>query len=268
MLARALSNRFGDAATTLARAELDITDAEAVARAVAGFDAVINAAAYTAVDDAETHEDDAFAINALGASNVARACAMHGARLVHVSTDYVFDGTAAGPYAEDAPTNPISAYGRTKLAGERAVINAHPSGTTIVRTAWLYGAGGKNFVATMLDRAAAGAPVSVVDDQHGQPTWTHDLAGRIADLIDVGPGVYHCTNSGRCSWFDLAVAVYSAAGADPALVTRTTSAEFSRPAPRPTNSVLSDDAALAAGLSPMRAWDVALADALRVDFGL
>lgn len=268
MLARALRERFGDDATLLTRAELDITDAAATLDVVAGFDVTINAAAYTAVDDAESNEDEAFAINATGAENLARACAAHGTRLIHVSTDYVFDGTAVGAYDEDAPTNPLSAYGRTKLAGERAVLAANPGASTIVRTAWLYGAGGKNFVATMLDRAASNSPVSVVDDQHGQPTWTHDLADRITDLIDVVPGVYHGTNSGRCSWFDLAVAVYRGAGADTALVSRTTSAALYRPAPRPTNSVLGDRAAIAAGIAPMRAWDVALAEALRVDFGV
>ena len=266
MLAHALHERFGADATLVSREQLDVTDARAVDAAVAGFDVVINTAAYTAVDDAESHEDAAFAVNATGAGNVARACSLNGARLIHVSTDYVFDGSSTTPYSENAPTNPLSAYGRSKLAGERAVLDHHPDGTTVVRTAWLYGASGRNFVATMIDRARAGATVSVVTDQIGQPTWTGDLAERIGRLLDAPPGIFHGTNSGQCSWFDLAVAVYDEVGADSALVSATTSANFVRPAPRPSFSVLGDDAARAAEIPPMRPWREALADAIRVDF--
>ena len=266
MLAHALNCRFGDEATLLDRAALDITDAVAVANAVIGFDVVINAAAYTAVDDAESHESDAFAVNATGAGNLATACARTGARLVHVSTDYVFDGTGTEPHREFEPTNPLSAYGRSKLAGERAVLDAHLDGATVVRTAWLYGAGGRSFVATILAKARAGEPVSVVDDQFGQPTWTHDLADRIAELLDVPAGVYHATNAGRCSWWEFAVAIYEGAGVATDLVSRTTSAAFARPAPRPANSVLGDDAARAVGIEPMRSWRLALDEALRTDF--
>ncbi len=268
MLARALGERFGADATLLSRDQLDVTDAVAVSDAVAGFDVVINAAAYTAVDDAESHEDRALAVNGFGAGNVATACATHGARLVHVSTDYVFDGASAEPYAVDSATRPLSAYGRTKLAGEHAVLAAHPTGSSIVRTAWLYGAGGTNFVATMVEKARVGASVSVVTDQVGQPTWTSDLAERIDHLLTAPAGIYHGTNSGRCSWYDLAVAVYEESGSDAALVSTTTSANFVRPAARPSFSVLGDDAARAVGIASMRPWRDALIDALRTDFGV
>lgn len=266
MLAHALGKVFGDEVELASREHLDITDTDAVRDAVQGRRAVINAAAYTAVDRAETHEGEAFAVNAAGAENIARACADASVSLVQVSTDYVFDGRATSPYAEDAPTGPISAYGRTKLAGEQAVLDVHPGGTRILRTAWLYGAAGPSFVATMLAKARAGERVSVVTDQVGQPTWTVDVATRIRDVFDAPAGVYHATNSGSCSWWDLAVAVYERVGADVTLVDTTVAAAFVRPAPRPAYSVLGDGAALVAGLPAMRPWRDALDDALRNDF--
>jgi dTDP-4-dehydrorhamnose reductase len=268
MLAKALGTTFGDTAELATRTELDITDALAVRRAVAGRSAVINTAAYTAVDDAETNEDAAWEINAQGAKNVAEACAESGVRLIHVSTDYVFNGRASGAYSEDSATDPQSAYGRSKLGGELAVLAAHPGGASIARTAWLYGAGGPSFVATMLAKARAGEPVSVVTDQMGQPTWTRDLAERIRLLLGVPPGVYHAANSGACSWWELAVAIYEEVGAQTALVGQTTSAAFVRPAPRPANSVLGDDAARSVGLPAMPSWREALVTALREDFAV
>lgn len=261
-LQRALAGRE---VTALGRSELDVTDRDAVFAAVAGHGVVINASAYTKVDDAETHEDEAYAINALGTENLALAAAEHGARFVTVSTDYVFDGHATSPYAEDTPRDPINAYGRTKAAGEELAQAAHPDGTYIVRTAWLYGTRGNNFAKTMVKLAASNDTVSVVSDQFGQPTWTGDLAAQIVALIDSdGPaGVYHGTNSGQASWFDFARAVFSAAGLDPARVAPTDSATFVRPAPRPSYSVLGHDAWAKAGLAPMRAWEDALADAAR-----
>ena len=268
MLATALGDVFGDIAELVSHADLDITDASAVQRAVAGRVAVINAAAFTAVDEAEFNETIAMDINARGAHNVALACADAGARLVQVSTDYVFNGLATSPYAENATTNPRSAYGRSKLEGELAVRSAHPDGATVVRTAWLYGAGGPSFVATMLAKARAGDPVSVVTDQIGQPTWTRDLAERIRLLLDVAPGTYHATNSGACSWWDLAVAIYEEVGAPITLVGQTTSDAFVRPAPRPAYSVLGDAAAQSAGLPEMPPWREALGKALRADFSV
>lgn len=250
-------------ATGLTRADLDVTDSAAVLAAVEGFDVVINASAYTRVDDAESDEGAAYAVNALGAQNLARATAVHGAALVQLSTDYVFDGTATTPYAENAPRNPQSAYGRTKAEGERLALEADPAGTRIVRTAWLYGEHGGNFAKTMLRLAAERDTVSVVTDQVGQPTWTMDLAHQIVRMLDAGApaGVYHGTNSGTASWFDFARAVFELGGLDPDRVGPTESALFVRPAPRPTYSVLGHDAWSRVGVEPLRDWRTALTEA-------
>ncbi len=249
--------------TALARADLDVTDLEAVRSAVAGHDVVINASAYTKVDDAETHEAEAFAVNATGAQNLAIAASEAAAKLVQVSTDYVFDGSATSPYDEATPLNPISAYGRTKAEGERLALAANPEGTYIVRTAWLYGAGGPNFAKTMLRLAASHDTVSVVTDQLGQPTWTGDLARQIVELLDAdaAPGIYHATNSGEASWYEFTREIFQVVGLDPERVKKTTSSEFVRPAPRPDYSVLGHDGWAAAGLSPMRNWKAALSAA-------
>jgi len=250
-------------ATGLTRAELDVTDPQAVLAAVEGFDVVVNASAYTRVDDAEAHEEDARAVNALGAQNLARATAAHGAVLVQLSTDYVFNGTATTPYPEDAPRNPQSAYGRTKAEGERLALEADPSGTRILRTAWLYGQHGSSFPKTMLRLAAERDTVDVVTDQVGQPTWTMDLAEQIVRMLDAGApaGIYHGTSSGQASWYDFARAVFELGGHDPDRVKPTESARFVRPAPRPSYSVLGHDAWLAAGVEPLRDWRDALAAA-------
>lgn len=249
--------------TALSRAQLDVTDADAVLAAVAGHDVVINAAAYTKVDDAESHEDEAFAINATGAANLARAAAEHGAILVQVSTDYVFDGTATEPYPEDAPLNPVSAYGRTKAEGERLALEFNPERTIIIRTAWLYGQYGPNFAKTMLRLAASHDTVSVVTDQVGQPTWTLDLARQIVALLDTGAtsGVHNATASGEASWYDFARAIFSVCGLDPDKVRPTDSSQFVRPAPRPAYSVLGHDSWQRVGLEPLRDWRTALEDA-------
>jgi dTDP-4-dehydrorhamnose reductase len=255
----------GHQVTALARADLDVTDAAAVASAVHGHDAVVNCAAYTKVDDAETHEALAYAVNATGTANLAAACAETGARLVTVSTDYVFDGNATEPYAEDLPRDPINAYGRTKAAGEELALAAHPAGTYVVRTAWLYGEHGPNFAQTMLNLAKAKDTWSVVDDQLGQPTWTADLAGQIVALLeaDAPAGIYHGTNSGQATWYEFARAVLEESGLDPERITPTDSASFVRPAPRPSYSVLGHDAWASAGIPAMRPWREALADAVR-----
>jgi len=249
--------------TALGRVDLDVTDLDAVREAAAGHDVIINASAYTKVDDAESNEGAAYAVNALGTQNLAIAAAEIGAKLVTVSTDYVFDGSATTPYAEDTPRVAISAYGRTKGEGERLALETHPGGTYIVRTAWLYGAGGPNFAKTMVKLAAGRDTVSVVDDQRGQPTWTGDLAAQIVTLLDsdAPAGIYHGTNSGETTWFGFAQAIFAEAGLDPERVLPTTSADFVRPAPRPSYSVLGHDAWAAAGLTPMRDWREALADA-------
>jgi len=254
----------GREVTALSRSDLDVTDLDAVRVAVAGHDVVINAAAYTKVDDAESDEESAFTVNATAAGHLATATAEVGAILVQVSTDYVFDGTATTPYAEHTPLRPVSAYGRTKAEGERLVARENPDRGYLVRTAWLYGAGGPNFAATMLKLAAQRDELSVVDDQVGQPTWTLDLAKKIVELVDAGApfGTYHGTNSGQGSWFDFARAVFANAGLDPERVRPTDSSAFQRPAPRPAYSVLGHDAWRSAGLAPMRDWREALGDAM------
>lgn len=250
----------GREVTALTRSDLDVTDRDAVLAAVTGHDVVINAAAYTNVDGAETHEDEALAINGRGVENLAIAARESGATLLTVSTDYVFDGAGDRPYPEDAPRNPLNAYGRTKAAGEELAIAAHPDGAYIVRTAWLYGSGGPNFAATMLSLAASNPTVSVIDDQLGQPTWTHDLAVRLVELADsdAPAGIYHGTNAGETSWFGFARAIFEVAGLDPERVLPTDSASFVRPAPRPAYSVLGHQGWSRAGLPPLRDWRVAL----------
>ena len=253
----------GHEVTAAARDSLDITDAESVDRAVAGHDVVVNCAAWTAVDAAEEHEDEAFAVNGDGARLLARAAAAHGARLVQVSTDYVFDGTSSTPYAEDAPTAPASAYGRTKAAGEEAVRDELPGDHLVVRTAWLYGAHGGCFPKTIAQVAREKGQISVVDDQVGQPTWTADVAAVIVALIgaDAPAGTYHATSGGRCSWFDFAQRVVVAAGLDSSVVQATTSDAYVRPAPRPSYSVLGHDALEKVGVEPIGDWESRWAEA-------
>ena len=250
--------------TSLGSAELDITDRDAAIAAAAGHDVVINAAAYVKVDDAETHEAEATAVNGQGAQNLAIAAREAGARFVQVSTDYVFDGSATSPYAESTPLAPLGAYGRSKAEGERLVLAEHAAGSYIVRTAWLYGQNGGNFARTMLTLAANRPSVSVVADQFGQPTWTLDLAHQIVALLDsdAPAGIYHGTNSGQTSWYGFAKAVFAEAGLDEERVSATDSAAFVRPAPRPSYSVLGHDAWQAAGLAQMRPWREALSAAV------
>lgn len=259
-----------DDAVGLDRRSLDITDPALVRAAVRQHrpDIVVNCAAWTAVDDAEEHELDALQINGDGARNLAEACARAGASMLHVSTDYVFRGTATIPYGEDDPTDPINAYGRTKLAGETAVRATLPESGYVVRTAWLYGAGGSNFVRTMIGLERTRDTIDVVDDQRGQPTWTADLAdhlvrlGRAAVAGAAPAGVYHGTSSGEATWFDLARETFRLVGADPDRVRPTTSADFIRPAARPAFSVLGHDRWRRAGIAPIRDWRTALADAI------
>ncbi len=262
MLGTDLVAEFADHDVAAHGSEVDIRDADAVARAIGGADLVLNAAAYTGVDAAEDDETTATAVNGTGAGIAAAAAHATGARFVQYSTDYVFDGSAREPYAEDAPLAPIGAYGRSKAAGEAAVRSAHP-GAWIVRTAWLYGAYGACFPRTMLRLAAERDTVSVVTDQIGQPTWTRDVARatrRLADA-DAPAGVFHATASGRASWFEFARAVFDEAGLDPARVLPTDGAAFPRRAPRPAFSVLGHDAWAAAGLPEPQDWRAALAEA-------
>lgn len=258
----ARANARGLTVHGVGRDELDLSDWASVSAGVQGFDVVINCAAHTRVDAAEgTERDAAFEANSVGTKNLAAACVESGARLVHVSTDYVFDGSKASPYLESDPTNPQTVYGQSKLDGELSALAVHPDNCYVVRTAWVYGAYGPNFVKTMLNLAEARDSVSVVTDQIGQPTWTGDLAEALIDLAlstGVQPGVYHVSGEGECSWFEFAQEIFRNAGLDPARVKPTTSSEFVRPAPRPAYSVLSHQKWIDAGLRRPMQWEDAL----------
>ncbi|MEV4246786.1 dTDP-4-dehydrorhamnose reductase [Streptosporangium canum] len=265
MLATELLGRLqaaGESVLALRRDELDLRDGPAVRHLVSACrpDTVVNCAAWTAVDDAETHEAEALAVNGDGVRALAEACERLGARLIQPSTDYVFDGTALDPYREDARTCPVNAYGRTKLAGEQAVLEVLPETGYVVRTAWLYGATGKNFVRTMADLERTRPSLDVVDDQVGPPTWAGDLAAGIIELGRTGPppGVYHATGAGQTSWYGFAREIFELVGADPGRITPVSTKEFARPAPRPAYSVLGHERWSRAGLPPMRDWREAL----------
>jgi dTDP-4-dehydrorhamnose reductase len=252
----------------------DITDPAAAEEFVKSGDVVINCAAYTNVDGAESDEALAYAVNATGPEHIARACARAGARLIHISTDFVFTGdfgsAAPHPYEVDDQTAPQGVYARSKLAGELAVLAALPEASQgiVVRTAWLYTGAidGKDFVAVMRRLAAGDKPVDVVDDQTGSPTYAGDLAAALLQVVDdrvPGP-VLHAANEGSVSRFEQTRAVFEECGADPQRVRPVSSAQFPRPAPRPIYSALSGRKSAAAGLTPLRPWRSALVAALAV----
>jgi dTDP-4-dehydrorhamnose reductase len=256
----------------LASSQWDITDPAAAEGIIQSGDVVINCAAYTNVDGAESDEAGAYAVNAAGPEHIARTCVRVGARLIHVSTDYVFSGdfgsnsarAAPHPYEPSDETDPQGVYARSKLAGERAVLAVLPD-AVVVRTAWLYTGGtGKDFVAVMRRLAAGDGPVDVVDDQVGSPTYVADCATALLQIADdrvPGP-VLHAANEGVVSRFGQAHAVFEECGADPARVRPVSTAQFPRPAPRPSYSALSSRQSAAAGLTPLRPWRAALAAAL------
>jgi dTDP-4-dehydrorhamnose reductase len=249
----------------------DITDPAAAERIIGTGDVVINCAAYTNVDGAESDEAGAYAVNAAGPEHLARACARVGARLIHVSTDYVFSGDFGAreprPYEPGDETDPRGVYARSKLAGERAVLAALPDASEgiVVRTAWVYTGGtGTDFVAVMRRLASGDGPVDVVDDQIGSPTYVADLAAALLQVTDdrvPGP-ILHAANAGEVSRFGQARAVFEECGADPARVRPVGTAQFPRPAPRPAYSALGGRQSAAAGLTPLRPWRAALVAAL------
>ena len=250
----------GDDVVALAHGELDVADRDAVHAAVlgAGPDAVIHCAAWTAVDACESDPEKAYAVNAAGPRHVAEASSRVGAHVVHVSTDYVFDGTKPDPYVEWDATNPLSAYGRSKLGGEQEVARLAPS-ASIARTAWVCGAGGGNMVKTVLRLLAddPGRELAFVDDQHGCPSFTADLAPALRRLAAARrPGTFHVTNQGPTTWYGFVQAVVVAAGGSADQVRPITSAELDppRPAPRPANSVLDNLGLRLAGEPALAHW--------------
>ena len=243
--------------------ELDITNPSAT-RVIADARPawVVHAAAWTDVDGCERDPGRAFLVNGEGTRRVAEACRAVGAGLVYLSTDYVFDGQKNAPYVETDPVAPLSVYARSKVAGEEAVRAVAPR-WAIVRTAWLFGVSGKNFVKTIVEKGAAGGPLRVVDDQVGCPTYARDLAEAIQHLVSRElTGIYHVTNAGSCSWHAFARAILKEAGLAHVPVAPMTTAELGRPAPRPAFSVLANHGWAAAGLPPLRPWPEALADML------
>ena len=257
------AGRRGSEVLALTSSQWDITDGDAGRHYLRPGDVVVNCAAYTAVDRAEVDQDRAHAVNAEGAGNVALACVLAGARLLHLSTDYVFAGDQTRPYDILDPTGPLSVYGRTKLAGERAVHATMPT-AQVVRTAWVYTGTGGDFVATMLRLAAGDGPVSVVADQIGSPTYVADLVDALLELADgdIDAPIVHAANGGAVSRYELAQAVFAGAGADSQRVLPVGTDQHPRPAPRPRYSALSGRRSAAAGLTPLRPWDDALAAAL------
>lgn len=267
-LVRTLS-ATGQAYTALSHGRLDITDPRSVAEAVDGHDVVINTAAWTDVDGAERDEPAATRVNAGGVWNLAWACAKAKAVLIHVSTDAVFDGTASQPYPEDAPTCPINAYGRSKLAGERAVLLGLPERGYVVRTSWLYGKHGRSFPRTILERAVAcpDEPIEVVADQWGAPTWSKALAVRLLELAGAAldgtapPGIYHATASGATTAYELAHAIFDLAGLNKQRLVPVPLEQHPRAAPQGRYNVLGQEGWARAGLKPMAHWRDMLAEA-------
>lgn len=235
-------------------------EVQALMRTHGPFTGVIHAAAYTAVDKAEEEEAQALIINATLTGVLATACAEADIPLVMVSTDFVFNGTSQRPYREDDPTSPLGAYGRTKLAGEQAALEAHPAGTRIVRTQWLYGPRGKHFPGTMLNLARERSELKVVADQIGSPTSTLELSPALWDVLRSGSErIYHAACEGQCSWYELAVATLEAAGVSEVEVKPCSTDEFPRPAPRPAYSVLDCSRLSALRGKPLAGWKDALA---------
>ena len=247
--------------------DLDITQGSTVREFVSQLSptVIINCAAWTDVDGAESNEPQASRVNREGAENIAMAAKHCGAKLIHLSTDYVFSGEGKTPWQVDDRIDPQSAYGRTKTEGESRVFATYPENSSIVRTAWLYSPWGKNFAKTMTRFALNGkGEIRVVNDQMGQPTSAIDLAKQLVDLgLSSSPaGIYHGTNSGEATWFEFAQEIFKSAGADASRVVPVSSSEYPRPAKRPAYSVLSHDAWANTSVKPMRDWRIALEEAL------
>jgi dTDP-4-dehydrorhamnose reductase len=244
--------------------EADITDREAAIAVVrdAKPDEVIHCAAYTNVDGCEREPETAFRVNGDGTRNVAEAVEAVGARVTYISTDFVFDGAKREPYVETDAPNPLSVYGKSKLAGEEHVRTVCRR-WRIVRTAWLFGAGGRNFVRTIVRAARDGKPLRVVSDQTGSPTYTEDLAARLRELLGCPDGIYHVTNSGSCTWYKLARAALDAAGLEAVPIEPIRAADWPSPTTRPAYSAMGSSVMEGLGLAPMRPWEEAVGEFVR-----
>jgi dTDP-4-dehydrorhamnose reductase len=245
--------------------EIDIVSADECVKAIKEItpDIVINTAAYTNVDGCETAKEECFAVNAEAVKNIAQACRNKNIRIIHFSTDYVFDGTAKQPYKEDDKCNPINAYGESKLAGER-YLQSLAADYVLIRTSWLYGMKGENFVQTILEKAKTTPTLTVVDDQVGSPTYTKDLATAVDLLISQNhKGIFHVTNRGSCSWYQFAVKILQESGLDNIEVIPIKCDKLPRPAMRPTYSVLSMQKFIATTGKTMQPWQLALQDYLK-----
>lgn len=241
--------------------EIDITSADSVREVFDGLrpGTVINCAAVADVDGCESASEKAFSVNAAGADNLARACRQFSSVLVHISTDYVFDGLKGSPYVEEDPMNPLGVYGASKAAGETRVREVIPARHCIVRTQWLFGLHGKNFVETILGLAKERDILRVVNDQYGSPTYTRDLAAGLIKLCRLGAlGTFHLTNSGYTTWHGFASAILQRAGMDSVRVETMTTEELGRPAPRPLYSVLDNSRYVELTEEPLRSWKDAL----------
>ena len=260
-----LKLNMGHEVVGLDKEEIDIVSASECEEVIKEIEPeiVINAAAYTNVDGCETAKDECFAVNAEAVKNIAEACRDKNIRIVHFSTDYVFDGTAKQPYKEDHQCNPINTYGASKMAGER-YLRSLSENYILIRTAWLYGVNGKNFVQTILEKVKTTKKLTVVDDQTGSPTYTKDLAAAVDLLITQNAkGIIHITNRGNCSWYQFAVKILQEAGIHDIDVTPIRSDQLQRPATRPAYSVLSMQKFIQTTGKTMQPWQLALQDYLK-----
>jgi dTDP-4-dehydrorhamnose reductase len=262
-LGSAFARLLGDEAVLLTRSDLDLRNHDGIRAWVqsARPEVILNCAAYTAVDAAESDQHTARAVNALAVGALAQACSVTGTRLVTFSTDYVFDGRKQTPYVESDPPDPLNVYGATKAEGERLALDTNPE-TLVIRTSWLLSTTHRNFLTVMLDRLAEGE-VAVVDDQRGRPTFADDLAAATLHAVDIGAsGILHLTNQGVATWYGLARAIADQAGIDPGRVLPTTAAVSERPALRPSNSVLDSERLGPLGIRPLPDWRITLASTL------
>ncbi|PAE26339.1 dTDP-4-dehydrorhamnose reductase [Bacillus sp. 7894-2] len=248
---------------SLGKRELDVTNKEEAEFIIKQLkpDIIIHAAAYTAVDKCESERKKAFEVNSLGAGYIASAGKKVNAKIIYISTDYVFDGKKQSSYTEDDIPNPLSVYGMSKWLGERMVLTN--SDASVIRTSWLYGHEGKNFVKTMLALGKENREIRVVDDQIGSPTYVNDLAEVIEQIMDKKNGIYHFSNTGSCSWFSFAKRIFEEAGYDPNKVLPITSAEYGVPAQRPAYSVLEHQAIINQGIKTPRHWEYAMKEFIR-----